>query len=92
MEGNLGGSVVEVLPLAQGMILGSWDQVPHQAPYREPASPSVYVSASLYVSLMNKNIFLKNLKKKKIFFEDITYSQGEKSSYISKEFKVNQVE
>ena len=27
--GRLGGSVVEHLPSAQGMILGSWDQVPH---------------------------------------------------------------
>ena len=29
---------------------GSWDRVLHQAPYREPASPSAYVSASLCVS------------------------------------------
>ena len=27
--GHLGGSLVEHLTLAQGMILGSWDQVPH---------------------------------------------------------------
>ena len=52
--GRLGGSGVEYLPLAQVVILGSWDQVLHQAPHREPASPSAYVSASLYVSLMNK--------------------------------------
>ena len=44
--GRLGGSVVEHLPLAQVMI---------------PASPSAYDSASLPVSLMNKQ----NLKKKK---------------------------
>ena len=30
------------------------DQVPYQAPCRELASPSGYVSASLCVSLMNK--------------------------------------
>ena len=42
------------LPLAQGMILQSWDLVPHWAPCMEPASPSAYVSASLFVSLMNK--------------------------------------
>ena len=52
--GHLGGSVVEHLPLAQVVILGSWDRVPHQALCREPASPSTYVSASLSVSLMNK--------------------------------------
>ena len=50
--GCLGGSVVEHLPSVQGMILGSWDLVPYQAPHEEPASPSAYVSASL--SLMNK--------------------------------------
>ena len=44
-----GGSVVEHLPLAQGVILESWDQVPHRAPRMEPASPSAYVYASLCV-------------------------------------------
>ena len=53
----LGGSVVEHLPLAQGMILGAWDQVPHQAPRGEPVSLSAFLS----VSLMNK----KKKKKKK---------------------------
>ena len=38
--GHLGGSVVEHLPLPQVMILGSWYQVLHQTPHREPASPS----------------------------------------------------
>ena len=52
MLGRLGGSVIVRLPLAQGVILGSWDQVLHWAPCREPASPSAYVSASL--SLMSK--------------------------------------
>ena len=52
--GHLDGSVIERLPLAQVVILGSWDQVPHQAPRREPASLSAYVSAFLSVSLMNK--------------------------------------
>ena len=36
------------------MILESWDQVLHQVPHGEPASPSAYVSAFLSVSLMNK--------------------------------------
>ena len=52
--GHLGGSVIKPLPLAQVVILGSWDQVLHQALHKEPASPSVYVSASLCVSFMNK--------------------------------------
>ena len=37
----------ECLPLAQVVIPGSWDRVPHWASSREPASPSAYVSASL---------------------------------------------
>ena len=53
-QGHLGGSVVEHLPLAQMVILGSWDQVLHQAPHREPASPSAYVSATLSLSVMNR--------------------------------------
>ena len=53
-EGRLGGSATEHLPLAQGMTLESWDGVPHRAPFREPASPSAYISASLSMSLMNK--------------------------------------
>ena len=48
--GCLGGLAVEHLPSAQGVILGSWDQIPHQAPFMEPASPPAYVSASLCVS------------------------------------------
>ena len=53
-KGRLGGSVVEHLTLAQGMIPESWDRVRHRVPHREPASPSAYVSASLCVSLMNE--------------------------------------
>ena len=52
--GRLGGSAVEHLPSAQGMILESRDRVPHRAPCVESASPSACVSASLSVSLMNK--------------------------------------
>ena len=52
--GHLGGSVVEHLPSAQGMTPGSWDRVPHRAPHRETASPSLCVSASLPGFLMNK--------------------------------------
>ena len=53
LEEHLGGSVVEYLPSAQGMIPGSWDGVPHRAPHREPASPlpmSLPLSLSLYLS------------------------------------------
>ena len=49
-QGWLGGSAVRHLPLAQGVILGSQDRVPHQTPHMEPASPSASVSASLSVS------------------------------------------
>ena len=42
------------LPSVQGVILGTQDQVPHQAPCTEPASPSVCASACLSVSLMIK--------------------------------------
>ena len=52
--GHVGGSGVEHLLLAQGVILGSRDRVPPRAPCEEPASPSAYVSASLCASLMNK--------------------------------------
>ena len=45
--GCLGGSVVEPLPSAQGLILESRDRLPHQGPCMEPASLSAYVSASL---------------------------------------------
>ena len=46
---HLGGSAVEHLLLAQGVILVQ-DQIPHQAPCEEPACPSAYASASLCVS------------------------------------------
>ena len=39
-KAKLGRSAVERLPLAQGVIPGSWDQVPHQALHGEPASLS----------------------------------------------------
>ena len=52
--GRLGGSVIGPLRSAQDMILGSWDQVPHQAPCMDPASPSACVCASLYLSWINK--------------------------------------
>ena len=60
-EGHLGGSAVERLPLAQGLILEFWDRVPYQAPCMEPASPSAYVSASLCLSWINKNLKKKML-------------------------------
>ena len=52
--GHPGDSVVEHLLLAQDVILESWDSVPHQAPYGEPASPSACLCLSVCVSFMNK--------------------------------------
>ena len=53
--GSLGGSEVVHLPSAKDVILETWDRVLCQAPSMEPASPpSACVSASLFVSLMNK--------------------------------------
>ena len=46
-RGSLGGSGVEHLPLAQGVILETQDRVPHWAPCMEPASFSACVSAPL---------------------------------------------
>ena len=43
-KGCLSGSAVKHLPSAQGMILESWNQVPHQTPCMEPASLSVCLS------------------------------------------------
>ena len=53
LQGYLGGSAVERLPLVQ-VILRSCDGVPHQAPRREPAFPSACISASLSAFPMNK--------------------------------------
>ena len=53
----MSGFIVERLPLAQVMIPGSWDRVPHWASCREPASPSACVSTSLATSLINQLIF-----------------------------------
>ena len=80
-EGHLGGSVVSICL----WIPRSWDQIPHQAPPRESASPSTYVSASLFVwlswineSLKKKthtywNYFIKFKKKTKLNFSPKYY-------------------
>ena len=47
--GHLGDSVVEHLPLAQVVMPGSWDRVPHWVPCVKPASPST-MSLPLSVS------------------------------------------
>ena len=52
--GTPGWLMVERLPLAQVVTLGSWDRVPRWAPCMEPVSPSACVSASFSVFLMNK--------------------------------------
>ena len=48
--GHLDGSLVQHLPSAQVIILGSWDRVLLRAPRREPASP-LPVSLPLSVCL-----------------------------------------
>ena len=57
LSGRLDGSAVEHLPSAQGVILGPGDQVPHQAPCGEPASPS------MSLSLMNEETKISKIKK-----------------------------
>ena len=52
--GVLGGSAVEGLPLAQDMIPGSWDGVPHGIPCMEPASPSACRGLSLSVCVSHE--------------------------------------
>ena len=54
LEGCLGGSADEHLPLAQVVIPGSWDRVLRQAPHKESASPSAYVSASLSLCMSHE--------------------------------------
>ena len=49
--GRLGGSAVEHLPSAQGMILESRDQVPHQLP-----AWSLFLPLPVSVSLINRQI------------------------------------
>ena len=44
---KLVGRNMECLPLAQIVIPGFWDQAPHQAPCKEPASPSSYVPRTI---------------------------------------------
>ena len=59
-RGHLGGSVVEHLPSAEVMILGSWDRVPHLAPAGSLLLPlPLSLPLSVCLSLINK-IFLKN--------------------------------
>ena len=48
-KGHLGGSVVERLPLAQVMILGSWDRVLHWAPRRSLLLPRLCLCLSVCV-------------------------------------------
>ena len=54
IRGQLGGAVVKPLPSAQGVILGSWERVPHWAPYKEPASPSASLAIRFCWGLESK--------------------------------------
>ena len=72
--GHPGGSVVERLPSAQGVILETWDRVPCQAPCMEPASPSACVSASLCVSHEQINkILKKKIRTWLVIYLHVTY-------------------
>ena len=58
IEGHLSGSAVKHLSLAQVIIPGSWDQVPHQDPFSVeslllplPAAPRFVLSLLLSLSL-----------------------------------------
>ena len=51
-----------VPPSAQGMILETWDRVPHQAPCMEPASPSACLSVSLINKILKKTTTTKPRK------------------------------
>ena len=53
-EGSPGGSAVEHLPSAQGLVLETQDRVPFWAPCMEPASPSGWVSASVCVCVSHE--------------------------------------
>ena len=53
-ERRLGGSVVECLPSAKGVIPESRNRVPHQDPCTEPTSPSACVSSSLSVCVSHE--------------------------------------
>ena len=54
LSGYLGGSVVERLPSAQVVILGSWGRVPDRAPGGEPASPSASLCFCLSLCVSHK--------------------------------------
>ena len=59
--GHLGGSMIEHLPLAHSIILGSRDWVPHRASCVEPVLP---LPVSLSVCLLWINKIFKNKKQK----------------------------
>ena len=71
--------MVECLPLAQVVILESWDQVPHQTPCGKPAFPSAYVSAPLSVSHEEINKILKIII---IFFQLYIESYTQRLKHI----------
>ena len=60
--GHVGGSVVEHLPLAQAVIPGSWDQVPHRAPHREPLLHKIcYLHLMEKCEVIKDNAFIRQL-------------------------------
>ena len=57
--GHLGGSVVEGLPSAQGMIPESWDRAPQTALSRESAAPSAFPSPGMFSLSLSLSLSLK---------------------------------
>ena len=82
--------MVEHLPLAQGVILGSQDRVPHRPPLGEPASPSAYVSASASLCISHEKIN-KIFKSQKERTNTVRRDEEEHYFIIKKTIKIKQL-
>ena len=60
-------------PAAQGVILETWDRVPHRAPCMEPASPSACDRSSCSVSLYDISYPFFPFLSFSFFFKDFIY-------------------
>ena len=82
--------MVEHLPSAQGVILGSQDRVPHHPPFGEPASPSAYVSASASLCISHEKIN-KIFKSQKERTNTVRRDEEEHYFIIKKTIKIKQL-